>query len=376
MKVLFALGPAAGGSPESVRLTATALRERGHEVTELPCPRPWHGSERGFVGPRWWLRSARQILSAVRGAELIHAHDRRLIAGAWLAGRLTGTPVVVTIRDTGLLCPLVTCLVWEGPLIPANCGALRLWSHCAPWYLKTYRQRGRGRIMVRWWALGVERTLARRARLAVPSRGLADFLAPHLGMRPAVLPSPVVPPGHGHTDECDRDWLDLIPSVLFVGKPSLGKGFLDFALTAADLAGRAKFVHAGPRPNIPCPTVLSVGPLTPDEIEVAYCAAAVVVVPSRCADALPRVALEAQAHGRPVVGTTMGGIPDIVEDGTTGLLVPPARHEHLTKAIAALLDAGPDARRVLGQAGRARMETLFSPAVVAEAHERLYAMLR
>lgn len=369
MNLAFALGPAAGGSPESIRLTVEVLKARGHRVKTVEFP-PWRGSEHGFVGPGWWLRSARLLLPAAHQAEVIHAQDRRWIVGAWLAGRLTGRPVVVTVRDAGLLCPLVTCLVWEGPLIPANCGALRLWNHCAPWYLTTYRQRGRGRIMVRWWALGIERALARRARLAVPSQGLADFLAPHLGRRPDVLPSPVVVP-FGH-DDCDRDWLDLDPSVLFVGKPSLGKGFLDFALAAADLAGRAKFVHAGQQPRLPCPTVLSVGPLTREELEVAYCAAAVVVVPSRCADALPRVALEAQAHGRPVVGTTMGGIPDIVEDGATGLLVPPARHEHLTKAIASLLDAGPDARRVLGQAGRARMEALFSPAVVAEAHERLY----
>src|SRR5204863_8679542 len=64
--------------------------------------------------------------------------------------------------------------------------------------------------------------------------------------------------------------------------------------------------------------------------------------------------LDAMAASRPIVATTAGGIPEIVEDGVTGLLVPPRDHGALAAAIVRMLkdDA---ARRRLGDAGFARV---------------------
>jgi glycosyltransferase involved in cell wall biosynthesis len=69
--------------------------------------------------------------------------------------------------------------------------------------------------------------------------------------------------------------------------------------------------------------------------------------------------LDAMACGKPIVATTAGGIPEIVKDGTTGLLVPPRDHEAMAEAIVRLL-ADADARRAMGAAGEARVREHFS----------------
>jgi glycosyltransferase involved in cell wall biosynthesis len=84
----------------------------------------------------------------------------------------------------------------------------------------------------------------------------------------------------------------------------------------------------------------------------------VVALPS-WTEGLPLAALEAMAQGRPVVATPVGGTPEVVVDGETGLLVPPRDHEALAGAIGRLL-ADPKLRGRMGEAGRRRAEERFS----------------
>ena len=84
----------------------------------------------------------------------------------------------------------------------------------------------------------------------------------------------------------------------------------------------------------------------------------VVALPS-WTEGLPIVLLEAMAHARPVVATTVGGTPELVADGETGFLVPPRDPEALTAALRRVLD-DPDLGRRLGEAGRARVAERFS----------------
>lgn len=84
------------------------------------------------------------------------------------------------------------------------------------------------------------------------------------------------------------------------------------------------------------------------------------------------VLLEALAHGRPVIASDSGGIPDIVEDGRTGLLVPPGDVEALARAIIRLRD-DPALARDLVVAGQVHVERTFSwHTIVAELND-LYA---
>jgi glycosyltransferase involved in cell wall biosynthesis len=75
-------------------------------------------------------------------------------------------------------------------------------------------------------------------------------------------------------------------------------------------------------------------------------------------EGLPLVVLEAMAHAKPVVATAVGGTPEAVVDGETGLLVPPRDVPALGAALARLLDDA-ELRRRLGGAGRQRVETRF-----------------
>ncbi|MGB0768981.1 MAG: glycosyltransferase, partial [Phycisphaeraceae bacterium] len=70
--------------------------------------------------------------------------------------------------------------------------------------------------------------------------------------------------------------------------------------------------------------------------------------------------LEAMAAGVPVVATDVGGNPEVVDAGRTGLLVPSQDPDALATALGTLLDNAPYVRRTLGQAGRERLEQRFT----------------
>jgi glycosyltransferase involved in cell wall biosynthesis len=82
------------------------------------------------------------------------------------------------------------------------------------------------------------------------------------------------------------------------------------------------------------------------------------VLPS-LSEGLPNVVLEALAAGKPVVGTAVGGVPELIANGETGLLVPPRDSGQLAQAITKLLDDRTLARR-LGQAGQELVRKTYS----------------
>ena len=86
------------------------------------------------------------------------------------------------------------------------------------------------------------------------------------------------------------------------------------------------------------------------------------------------VLLEAMASRCPLVASRVDGIPEVVQDGETGLLVPPADPVALAQAVLRLLQDPPLAAR-LAQAGRERVERCFDQARMAEAYNALYARL-
>lgn len=89
-------------------------------------------------------------------------------------------------------------------------------------------------------------------------------------------------------------------------------------------------------------------------------------------EAMGRVAIEAMAAACPVVATDAGGLPDIVEDGVTGRLVPPGDPQAMAKAIIAYLS---DDRAALaaGRAGRERVRTHFTNDIMTDKIRALYA---
>jgi glycosyltransferase involved in cell wall biosynthesis len=198
------------------------------------------------------------------------------------------------------------------------------------------------------------RRLVRRARIVVcASRALADD-ARRLGAADVrVIPSPVaVPEMVGEPDDP--------PHVLYVGRLSEEKGVRELAEAARGLP--LVVVGDGPLRSL---FPEAVGFVPPHELGPYYERAAVVVVPSR-REGYGMVAREALAHGRPVVATAVGGLVDAVEDGVTGVLVPPGDVAALRAALESLIG---DSRRraALGRAAADHAKTMLTgEAVVGE----------
>ncbi len=129
------------------------------------------------------------------------------------------------------------------------------------------------------------------------------------------------------------------PVLLYLGDgPALG----DLEALCASLASRDRIVLAGHQPDA---AALLGG-------------ADIAVVPSIWQEAFGLAALEPMARGVPVIATRAGGLPEVVEDGVTGVLVAPGSEPELAAALARLL-ADPAERRRLGQSGAARARARF-----------------
>ncbi len=110
-----------------------------------------------------------------------------------------------------------------------------------------------------------------------------------------------------------------------------------------------------------------------EDVERLLQALDVFVLPS-LSEGLPLALLEAMACGKPVVATAVGGVPEVVSHGATGLLVPPADPEALAASILLLVqDAALSAR--LGPSARADVERRFGLARMVQRYETLYAGL-
>jgi glycosyltransferase involved in cell wall biosynthesis len=199
----------------------------------------------------------------------------------------------------------------------------------------------------------------RRARVVVcASRALADD-ARTLGAREVrVIPSGVyVPDSVGAPEEP--------PHVLYVGRLSEEKGIRELAEAAAGLP--LVVVGDGPlRALLP----QTVGFVPHDEVGAYYERASIVVVPSR-REGYGVAAHEAMGYGRPVVATAVGGMLDAIEDGVTGLLVPPRDPAALRAALERLL-ADEKLRTSLGNAAREQARTSFMWGPATEATVSIY----
>jgi glycosyltransferase involved in cell wall biosynthesis len=94
------------------------------------------------------------------------------------------------------------------------------------------------------------------------------------------------------------------------------------------------------------------------------------VLPS-LSEGLPLSLLEAQAAGKPVVASNVGGNPEVVEDGKSGFLVPPSNPDVLAERLLRLLE-NPSQAVAMGAQGRLRVWRTFSLEAMGQAYLSLY----
>jgi glycosyltransferase involved in cell wall biosynthesis len=117
------------------------------------------------------------------------------------------------------------------------------------------------------------------------------------------------------------------------------------------------------------------GHLSGDRLQEATASARAVVIPSEWYENAPISLMEAYALGRPVIGARIGGIPELVREGETGLLFESGNVEALTDTLARAQGMSGAALDAMGRAGREWMRTDFTPEAYRDRMLALYRSL-
>lgn len=113
------------------------------------------------------------------------------------------------------------------------------------------------------------------------------------------------------------------------------------------------------------------GKVPSDEVEKYYQDSELLVLPSTEGEGMPNVVLEAMAWGLPVVATDSGGLPTVINDGTTGYLVPMRDPDALKEAISSVLE-NTEAQQAMGKAAREYVRTNHSWEQLVSELEQVY----
>jgi alpha-maltose-1-phosphate synthase len=296
------------------------------------------------------------------GATLVHSHTWYANLAGHVAKLLHGVPHVATTHSLEPMRP------WKAEQLG---GGYRLSSFC-------------------------ERTAleAADAVIAVSSAMREDVLAAYPALDPArvhVILNGIDAEQYSpdaRTEALERYGVDAAePSVLFVGRITQQKGLTHLLDAASSLDPRAQLVLAAGAPDteeLARETAAKVDRLREERGRVIWIEkmlekseviqllshATVFVCPS-VYEPLGIVNLEAMACGTAVVASRVGGIPEVVVEGETGLLVPPADPGALAEAVNELI-ADPERAAAMGEAGRRRAVERFSWRAIAEQTVELY----
>jgi glycosyltransferase involved in cell wall biosynthesis len=157
--------------------------------------------------------------------------------------------------------------------------------------------------------------------------------------------------------------------VLYVGRLSREKGIPTLLAAMRELPIPLAIVGDGPmrdtlemyvRQHAMAHRVTFHGYQTGQSLRQLYQGAAFLVIPSEWYENAPMTVLEAFAYGKPVIGARIGGIPEMIEPGTSGLLVAPGDGDALRDAINTLWTSRSSLAE-MGHAGRQAVLTRFSP---------------
>ncbi|MBN1918075.1 MAG: glycosyltransferase family 4 protein [Verrucomicrobia bacterium] len=375
MRVCIVHNSYARPSGEEIVVSSTrrVLEEHGHDVCMLQrssaeIDRMRLGRVRAFfsgICSRSSRHAMRRLIEEHR-PDVVHVHNvYPLISPSVLTEcRRAGVPAVMTVHNHRLVCPN-GLLSSHGEMCERCLGGREYWCvlrNCEGHLLKSL-------------GYALRSAIARQRRLFLDGVTLFAVLSPFQRERliesgfPAerivVIPNMVCSEGAKPA---------LGDYVAYAGRVSPEKG-VETLVAAAARCPDIPFKIAGSLDRTPHLTseapdnVTFLGHLKGARLSAFYDDCRMVIVPSVCAEAFPMAVLEAMSHGKPVVASSVGGLPSIVDDGVTGLLVEPADAAELADKIRVLWER-PDLCRRMGEAGRAEALSEYSP---EQHYERLMA---
>ncbi len=310
----------------------------------------------GFVHSAEAVAKIEALADAFR-PEIAHLHNiyHQLTPAIIPALRRKGVKVVLTLHDYKLVCPVYSML--RGGEVCEACRGRHFWRAC--------RHRCQEGSLAKSLLLAVEaywhrwwRSYEQVDLVLAPSRFLADLVSrDRLGPgRVRVIRNGIDTAGYAPSGE-DGGY------GLYFGRLSREKG-VGTLLKAQEGGGGLPLKVVGTGPLLDelrarHPGVEFTGYKCGEELRALVRRSSYVVVPSEWYENCSMVVLEAMAFGKPVIGARIGGIPEQVEHGATGLLFTSGDVGELAACMTELA-RDPGRRRTLGEAGRAKLEGEYS----------------
>lgn len=371
-----------GGAGVHVEYLARELRRLADvRIRCFGAPRPEDGVDAYRVpGGLETANAALQVLgvdlemaAGCRGADLVHSHTWYANFAGHVAKMLYGTPHVVTTHSLEPLRP------WKAEQLGGGY-TLSSWAEC-------------GALASADAIIAVSEGMRRDVLACYPGIPAERVSVIHNGIDTAeYAPDPGTAVLDGHGIDAGR------PYVVFVGRITRQKGLVHLLHAARDLHPDAQLVLCAGAPDTPeiaaevaglvrgldRDGVVWISEMLPRPEVIQILTHATVFVCPSVYEPMGIVNLEAMACGTAVVATATGGIPEVVADGSTGLLVPIGRSaadgtpddpERFAAGLAErvnLLLADPERAAEMGAAGRIRAVEHFSWTRIAEQTMDLY----
>jgi alpha-maltose-1-phosphate synthase len=361
-----------GGAGVHVEYLARELRDlvsltvhcQGADRADAVAHRPWDLLENANAALQV-VSADLSMAAAIAGADVVHSHTWYTNLAGHLAAILYGVPHVLTVHSLEPLRPWKAEQLGGGYALSSWCERVAVESAAAVIAVSSGM---RADVLATYPSLAPE-------QVHVIRNGIdTDEYAPDAGT--AVLDKHGIDPGR--------------PTVAYVGRVTRQKG-LPVLLRAAELldpqvqivlcAGQADTPELGAEVTglvahlrEDRSGVIWLNEMLPKPEVIQILSHATVFACPSLYEPLGIVNLEAMACGTPVVGSNVGGIPEVVLDAQTGLLVPPGDHIRLAEALNSLL-GDPARAAAMGELGRQHVGAEFSWASIAGQTAALYTDL-
>ena len=289
--------------------------------------------------------------------DILHCHNiyHQLTPSIVTAAAEMGVPVALTLHDYKPVCPVYTQLSNGQVCTRCGDGAFEtiLARRCADGSL--------GRSALLWAEARYHALLGsyhRVGKFIAPSKFMYEAIVRRFGADKVVHIPNGIDASRIDTSVGDDGY------ALYFGRLSPEKGVEDLLKAHATAQGAWRLVIAGTGPLFDelrrkYPAAEFRGHLTGIDLERTIREAGVIVVPSVWHENSPLSILEAMAHGKPIVASRIGGIPELVRDGTTGLLFDPGDVVQLSEKVRTLL-VDRSRREVFGRNARKTVENEYS----------------
>jgi glycosyltransferase involved in cell wall biosynthesis len=377
--------PTPGGLEAHVLRLAEALLRRGHNVAVVSgTPHPdllpgdasfhhastilssvpglYHNKALQFPTPfpdPIFRQTVRQVAESWR-PDIVHAHGWCAFSSYW-----TGVPpLIVTLHDHGVRCPKQT-LMRSGKECTTGIGSGCITCSGDQSVVKRIPLAG----AMHW---SVPKLAAHASKFIAVSHSVAQR-ASEGGIPKSKI---AVIPNFFDTANIEPGAAPIKPIVLFVGPDTQHKG----RTVAIDAfrrlpAGTATLVLVGSETPVNASGIVNLGYLRGPAMWEQYRKASVALAPAVWPEPCPTAVLEAMAYGLPVIGSRIGGIPDLIEDESSGLLVPPNDPARLAATLQVIL-SDRELREKLGDGARARSLQFDTEVVVPRVMEVYESALR